>query len=218
MITYCTAIELQFYVIKLLAYHFPDGKACDIPLKCVLRSLDRIEYSHSRIRKKYYYSNNYPVFNYLNSDHFAAFLWFLGDELFLELNDENLSIKTSYLNKIMHGLDLFFSVSMPNIFMLVHPVGSVIGKASYNDFLVVYQNCTIGAVNTYPRLGNGVVLYSKSSVLGESSIGDNVVIGANSLILNTEVPANSTFVGQPPNHRILPFQGNIAADLFNFDG
>ena len=32
---------------------------------------------------------------------------------------------------------------MPDIFLLVHPPGSVIGNAEYSNFLTVYQNCTI---------------------------------------------------------------------------
>jgi len=59
----------------------------------------------------------------------------------------------------MHGIDLFYSVPMPDVFMLVHPVGTVIGKANFSNYLVVYQNCTIGAdTDVYPNFGEGIVL------------------------------------------------------------
>ena len=34
---------------------------------------------------------------------------------------------------------------MPDIFMVVHPLVTIVGKVDYKDYLVVYQNCTIGS-------------------------------------------------------------------------
>ena len=120
------------------------------------------------------------------------------------------------LNKALHGLDLFYSVRMPEVFLLVHPVGTVIGNADYRDYLVVYQNCTIGSEGGhYPHLGEGVVLNSRVSVIGDCTIGDNVVFGANSFILSTQIPSDSIVVGQYPAHRILPAGRPVRARFFD---
>ena len=85
----------------------------------------------------------------------------------------------------------------------MHPVGTVVGAATYGDYLVLYQNCTLGAdAGVYPTLGEGVILYSRTSVLGRSVVGDNVVFAANSFLVNTDVPSDSLVVGQFPSHRI----------------
>ena len=207
--------ELRDYILSLLSYHFPDGLTSNIQKVSIDHALQRLEFSHSKVNKKYYQINKVPVFDHLNADHFASYLWFLGNTVFHERGEELLPTKLSYLNKVMHGLDLFYSVEMPDIFMLVHPVGSVIGHASFKNYLMIYQNCSIGATDSeYPVFGEGVVLYSKSSVLGSSQIGDNVILGANTLIVNSIVSSNTTIVGQKPNLRSWPYAGSVIYDKF----
>lgn len=207
--------NLREYIISLLATYFPDGLPINLEISTIHHALERLEFSHSHINKKYYQIDKSPVFNHLNADHFASFLWFLGNTIFTHSDDEVLPTKLSYLNKIMHGIDLFYSVSMPDIFMLVHPVGSIIGHASFKNYLMIYQNCSIGAVDSeYPTFGEGVVLYSKSSVLGASKLGDNVVIGANTLIVNSSVSNDTVIVGQKPNLRSWAYTGSVVCDNF----
>lgn len=134
----------------------------------------------------------------------ASFLWFLSSTVWRDDQNEELATRLSYLNKMMHGLDLFYSVPMPDVFLLVHPVGTVLGRASYSDYLVVYQNCTVGATaDVYPTFGEGVALYSRSSVLGDCNVGSNVVFGANSLVIDTAVPDDTIVVGAHPAQRYL---------------
>ena len=207
--------NLRDYICSLLSSYFPDGLSAHVEIASINYALQRIEFSHTHINKKYYQLNKSPVFNHLNADHFASFLWFLGNTIFKHSDDELLPTKLSYLNKIMHGIDLFYSVAMPDIFMLVHPVGSIIGHASFKNYLMIYQNCSVGATdNEYPILGEGVVLYSKSSVLGASKVGDNVLLGANTLLVNSSVSDNTIIVGQKPNLRSWGYTGSVICDKF----
>ena len=121
-----------------------------------------------------------------------------------------MATKLFLINKYLHGLDLYFSVELPEVFMLVHPVGSVIGNASYGNFFVAYQNCTIGSTvkngkYIYPVFGENVTMYARSAVIGNCEVESNVVIGANSFILNSKIPSNSIVTGVYPelvvNHR-----------------
>jgi serine O-acetyltransferase len=85
-----------------------------------------------------------------------------------------------------------------------HPVGIVIGsKVKLGNNCTIYQNVTIGTKDTknyktapYPRIGNNVTIYANTVIFGDITIGDNAVIGANSLI-NQDVPANSVYGGNP---------------------
>jgi serine O-acetyltransferase len=208
---------LSDYVKRLIGLHFPDGRSVDYSPSDFSLALERCEYSFSKIRRKYYQDDGGGVvFDHLNADHMATFLYFLGNSIWKSGGETELPIKLSYLNKILHGLDLFYSVGMPDIFLLVHPLGSVIGNARYSDYLVVYQNCTVGAVDRdYPVFGEGVIFYSRSSVVGKCNVGDDVVFAANSIIVNTDVPSRTVVLGSYPNCRFKENSTSVRARCFD---
>jgi serine O-acetyltransferase len=215
----CTlsAPNLLAYSKRLLDNHFPDGaENKSLTAQTVEHALQRIEFCFSRITRKYYALDGTATFDHLNSDHMVVYLYFLANSIWKQSGDEVVPTRLFYLNKVMHGLDLFYSVSMPDIFMVVHPLGTVLGNAKYSNYFVVYQNCTIGAVDTvYPSFDEGVVMYSKSSVIGDCRIGRDVVIAANAFIVDTSVPDNSTVVGQYPAQRVLPNQRSVKSRCFD---
>lgn len=82
-----------------------------------------------------------------------------------------------------------------------HPVGIVIGKnVKLGLNCTIYQNVTIGvkkhASESYPKIGNNVRIYSGACIVGDITLGDNVVIGAGSIIV-TDVPPNCVVAGNP---------------------
>lgn len=84
---------------------------------------------------------------------------------------------------------------------LPHPIGIVIGKeAKIGNNCTIYQNVTIGVKNSeeanYPKVGDNVTIYSGCCIVGDITIGDNVIIGANSLILS-DVPSDCIIAGSP---------------------
>mgnify|MGYP002380254940 FL=1 len=90
---------------------------------------------------------------------------------------------------------------MPSVFLLVHPLGTVLGRAEYNDHLLVYQRCGVGSNHgIYPRLGRHLSLRPGSAVLGRCVIGDNVTVAAESLVLDRDVGADTTYIGNPRDH------------------
>ena len=212
-----TSEKLEAYVVALLRQHFPDGYEPNQPLGPLMASaLARVEYCFGRIYLKYYRDGNDVLFNHLNGDHFASFLYFLANSAWQFTGSTELATRLFYLNKVMHGIDLFYSVKMPEVFMLVHPLGTVLGHAQYGNHLVIYQNVTVGAdeAGIYPSFGDGTVLYSKSSVVGECIFGDDVVVGANAFVLNTNIPGGSLVVGQFPNHLIKPQAFTVRKRVF----
>lgn len=209
--------ELAAYVERLDAHYLPDGARPSHPLSAMVpHALERIEHSFSRIHRKYYRDGDDVLFDHLNGDHMASFLYFLGHTIWTRTGDPALPTRLSYLNKIMHGLDLFYSVEMPDIFLLVHPVGTVLGKARYGNYLVVYQGCTVGAdTDVYPSFGEGAILYSRSSVIGDTAVGNNVVFAANAMVVDTPVPADTVVVGQYPAHRFVSNPRSVRDRCFN---
>ncbi|WP_157936493.1 serine O-acetyltransferase [Vibrio cyclitrophicus] len=85
-----------------------------------------------------------------------------------------------------------------------HPVGIVIGDGVIiADRVTIYQNVTLGAARIgegdkglYPRIGNNVVIFAGAKLIGDISIGDGAVIGANAVVTKN-VPANVSVVGIP---------------------
>lgn len=209
--------ELEQYVMRLVAHHLPDGYVAPAEqTRLFARALERVEHCFARIERKYYRRGKTVVFDHLNGDHMATLLYFFGNTVWQQTGNAALPTRLFYLNKILHGLDLFYSVAMPDIFMLVHPVGTVLGHGHYQDYLVVYQNCTVGALtDIYPRFGVGTILYSRTSVLGNCKLGDDVVLAANSLIVDLEVPASTTVAGQYPAQRFSPNTKSVRARCFD---
>jgi serine O-acetyltransferase len=128
----------------------------------------------------------------------------------------------SKANKALHGVDFFPTSVIPAVFQLVHPVGSVIGRAQLSSFTVVYQGVSVGAripsaeegAQQYPSFQGPVILFARSAVFGNSSVGANVVFGADSMIIDQDVPADSIVVGRYPNHRILSGADKIFQKFF----
>jgi serine O-acetyltransferase len=120
------------------------------------------------------------------------------------------------LNKALHSVDIFFEYMLPEVFVLQHPVGTVLGRAEYGNYLFVYQQCLVGVgiEGEIPVLGDGVVLFGGSSVIGESRVGSNVWVSAGTLILDGEVPDNSLVSGRSPDLAVRGTNRNVIRDLF----
>ena len=109
------------------------------------------------------------------------------------------------MNKIMHANDWLYAVNLPPHFLCEHPLGSVLGRAKYGDYLLVYQGTTVGGNRGkdgklfYPTLGNNVVLYANATVLGDTHVGNNVVISANTYLMNEVIPDNCLVFGKSPD-------------------
>lgn len=205
------------YLSNQLSFFYPDQIEVKVYLfKIMPNVLERMDYCFSHIHKKYYFNNGDTIFNHLNSDHYAMFLYFVANEAYKN-NCINLAEKAFLLNKSLHGIDAFYSIVLPDIFLFVHPLGTILGNAKYSDFLVVYQNVTVGADIDciYPQFGSGTILYSKTSVIGNCLVGENVTFASNSYIRKICVPSDSIVVGMYPDAVIKKNNKNNIEDFFN---
>jgi serine O-acetyltransferase len=182
--------------------------------------LCEIELCFKKCKNKYYNVDGAIVFDPLHSGQYIVFLCFFARYLSLRLQNKTLADKIYYLNKIMNSVDVYHEVQLPNIIFFEHPLGSVLGRAKYSNYLCIYQNCTIGGYRDkkkgslqYPELEEKVILFSGASVIGNSYIGGNSVIGGNAKVKNEDIPENSLVFGESP-HLIIKEKDEYYTDKF----
>ncbi|MFC1679392.1 serine acetyltransferase [Elusimicrobiota bacterium] len=209
---------LSAYLSRQLSHFFPDRAR--IPQKllndAVKEALIWLSESFSQLDRAYYEGGLERCFNHLNGDHYAMFLYCVSRKVHELEEDSPLAAKTFLLNKCLHGLDVFYKVRLPRAFLFVHPIGTVLGNASYGDFFCVYQNCTVGSKHdgTYPTFGKNVTLYSGASAIGDCEIGDDVIFAANSSIVSKPVPPRTVVLGRHPDNRFLTARNRPADRIF----
>lgn len=200
-----TEAQLAQLATRQLNQFFPDGQDIDVAdlQRAVPRALLRLEHCFSHVANKYFFDGSQAVFDHLHGDQYAMWLYFLANELY-EMDGATPACKKLFLlNKALHGCDIFYEVKLPSVFLLVHPLGTVLGRGTYADFLLVYQRCGVGSNHDiYPTLGEHVSLRPGSAVLGRSHVGNNSVIAAESLLLDRDLDGNSVYIGNPRDHMI----------------
>jgi serine O-acetyltransferase len=203
MITSLKTENFTSFISHQLNSLFYDYSHYDNLGKLVNDAFDKLEFCFSKINNKYFFDGKDIYFNHLNGDQYSMFLYFLSQEAYKSDENEELASRFYLLNKYLFGIDVFYEVNLPKIFMFVHPVGTVLGRAEYNDYLVVYQRCGVGSSgDKYPILSKYLTLHPGSSILGASKTSENNFLAADSLLLNKELQANSLYIGNPNSYKI----------------
>jgi serine O-acetyltransferase len=190
--------DLPGYLFRQLQAFFPYQEDRDeaILRQAVERALPRIENCFSHVTHKAYKQDGFPALDVFHSDQYAMFLWFVSNEIFREEGPHSLARRLFCLNKSLHGLNCLYDVELPPVFLFIHIVGSVIGKASYGNYFVALQGCTIGALRgEYPVIGEGFIMSAGCSVIGRCRIGDGVMLGPSTTLFETEVPPRTLVCG-----------------------
>ena len=182
---------------------FPDGdevQPADLA-PTVASALARLEHCFSHVNNKYFFDGSSAVFDHLHGDQYAMWLYLLANELFRRSGSVAVCKKLFLLNKALHGCDVFYEVELPSVFLLVHPLGTVLGRGRYADFLIAYQRVGVGSNHDiYPTLGAHLTLRPGSAVLGRCMVGDHCTIAAESLLLDCDQPAHTVYIGNPRDH------------------
>jgi len=115
----------------------------------------------------------------------------------------------TYLNLVLFGLEVSPQCEIGPGIVFAHPVGCVIGAWRIGSRVTIYQGVGLGALRPdtgYHRelrceIGDNVVLAAGCKVLGPYRIGNNVTVGANSVVMSSVGP-NQTVFGIPA--RVVP--------------
>ena len=100
------------------------------------------------------------------------------------------------------GIDIHPGATIGNYFTIDHGTGVVIGETAVIGHNVkLYQGVTLGAksfpldadgnpikgIDRHPKIGNNVIIYANSTILGNIRVGDGAVIGGN-IWVDKDVP------------------------------
>lgn len=114
------------------------------------------------------------------------------------------------------GIDIHPGASIGHSFVIDHGTGVVIGAtAIIGDNVKIYQGVTLGAksfvtddsnnpvkgIPRHPIIGNNVVIYSNSTILGRITIGDDAVIGGNLWVTRDVAPGEKLIQARADNFR-----------------
>ncbi len=108
----------------------------------------------------------------------------------------------SFLGRWLTNVDIHPGAKIGNRLFIDHGAGVVIGEtAEIGNDVTLYHGVTLGGTSwnkekRHPTLGNNVLVGAGAKILGPIRLGDNVRVGANSVV-NKNVPACCTVVGIP---------------------
>lgn len=185
-------ILLRFVNHQLSSLFPAFGEKSLINIQTISTALQRTHVCITKIKT----ANN--GFEYLNSGHYATFLYFLSHECAHQNGGLNDATRIFLLNKALNGIDLFYEIQMPDVFFVAHTVGMVFAKATYGSHCVFHQGCTVGRnKEDRPILERGVVLYPHSSVIGSCLVRENTVLAPGVHLVNMDTPGNCiVFLGE----------------------
>ncbi len=108
---------------------------------------------------------------------------------------------------------------MPDIFFVGYSVGIVLARSTFSDYLVLYQNSTIGKNHgRAPIIGQGVVLYPNSAIIGGCNIGAGSIIGQGCSVIDADTPGKC-YVFSGGNELIFKKpKRNVLSDIFRIEG
>lgn len=108
----------------------------------------------------------------------------------------------SQASRIFTGIEIHPGAKIGKRLFIDHGTGVVIGEtAEVGDDVLLYQGVTLGGTGgergkRHPTIGNRVVVGTGVAVLGNIKLGDDVKVGAGSVVVHS-VPEGSTVVGIP---------------------
>lgn len=122
----------------------------------------------------------------------------------------------SQFARFLTGIEIHPGARIGERLFIDHGLGVVIGEtAEVGDDVLLYQGVTLGGTGNecgkrHPTLGNRVVIGTGASVLGNIKLGDDVKVGAGSVVVHS-VPNGSTVVGIPG--RVVRTRGETLGTL-----
>lgn len=140
---------------------------------------------------------------------YAIFVYRVAHELY----ESKVPLIPRIMSEYAHGatgIDINPGAQIGEYFFIDHGTGIVVGETTIiGNNVKLYQGATLGAlspagmatnpnVRRHPKVGDNVVIYANSTLLGGATeIGDNVVIGGNAFLTSSVEPDTVVSVKNP---------------------
>lgn len=138
------------------------------------------------------------TFRTLVSDGTSANFLYRATQFLMKYRLSPIALITLWLNRVINGCVIGAQAVFDKGFVIMHPVGVVINsKVRGGIDITVESGVVIGdEKGKAPLLGNNIFIGAGAKIIGGITIGDNVKIGANAVVVK-DVPSNVTVVGIP---------------------
>ncbi len=209
-----TRASLIDYVTAQCAHVVPDGR------EAAFRATIEAHFDEALARLHRCINGCAPwrpdAFNVLQSSQHCIFLYYLSNTIWTRSGDTAAPTRLFLMNKAFNGIDLFYEIAMPEVFYIGHSVGIVLAKATYGNHLVLYQGVTVGRHKTdIPAIGERVVLYPQSSVIGRAVVEDGAVLSQGVKAINRRVPKDQVaFAGPDGGLTFKPNPPDLIGEYF----
>lgn len=131
-----------------------------------------------------------------------AVLWYRIANLLWRRRFRFLARLLSWFARLVSNIDIHPGATIGRGFFIDHGAGVVIGEtAEIGDNVTLYHGVTLGGTSwspgkRHPTVGDGALIGAGAKILGPITIGHNVRIGANAVVIE-DVPPGMTVVGMP---------------------
>ena len=114
----------------------------------------------------------------------------------------------SQIGRFLTGIEIHPAAKIGYGFMIDHGMGVVIGETTeIGNNVTLYHDVTLGGRKMYdenghklakrhPTVKDGVIIGSGAQILGPITLGENVKIGSNAIVIH-DIPDNCTVVNKP---------------------
>jgi len=133
---------------------------------------------------------------------FHALIWHRISHFFYINHLFFLARLISQLGRFFTGIEIHPGAKIGKGLFIDHGMGIVIGEtAEIGDNCTIYHGVTLGGTGKdtgkrHPTIGNNVLIGTGAKVLGPFKVGDNSMIGANSVVLKG-IASDTTVTGIP---------------------
>jgi serine O-acetyltransferase len=185
-----TRESLLAYITAQCAHVAPDGREAAFRAAADAHFDEALERMHRCINACAPWRPD--QFNVLQSSQHTIFLYYLANTMYRRSGETAAATRLFLMNKAFNGIDLFYEIAMPEVFYIGHSVGIVLAKATYGNYLVLYQNSTVGRhKDQIPVIGDRVIIYSNSAVIGRAVVENDCVVAQGTSVVNKRIPAGS---------------------------
>ncbi len=133
---------------------------------------------------------------------FHALIYYRVSHFFYNIKLYFIARCISQFARFITGIEIHPGARIGKCLFIDHGMGIVIGETSeVGDYCTIYHQVTLGGTGKdigkrHPTIKNNVIIGAGSKILGPITIGNNVKIGSNAVVLKN-IDDNSTVVGIP---------------------